>query len=127
MIKTKNLFMLFTVLFVILFMCSYSFADFVVGLDGIKVPQDIIEAQGAGFNAVTVSPDSPIQDLSDKVIKSGLSICVPDTQCKKINLVNDKKILKKDSLRFLSYDAIIDGTTMLLYTSFYLEDTICRF
>ncbi len=124
MIKIKKIFTLFAILFIQSFVCNYSFADFIVGLGGIKNNQDIIEAQGAGFNAVTIDVDaSSIKDISNTAVKSGFFVCTSVSQCEKINLfTNKKQILKKDALRFASYRAIIDGAKGLFYSQCYLND-----
>ncbi len=124
MIKSKKFLTLFAILFFQIFFFGYAFADFIVGLDGIKTSRDIIEAQGAGFNSVTVSSDiSPANPVNDEVAKAGLSVLSSVSQCAKINLFTTKKqILKKEELRFLSYNAIIDGAKGLLYSQCYLDD-----
>ena len=124
MLKSKKLFMLFAVLFFNVCFFDYAFSDFVVCLDGVKVPQDIIEAQGAGFNSLTVSPDiSAANTVYDKAEKTGLAVLYSVSRCTKVNLFTSKKqILKKEELRFQSYSAIIDGASGLLFSQCYLDN-----
>lgn len=124
MIKSKKLFTMFAVMLFQVCFSGYVFADFVVGLDGIKTSQDIIEAQGAGFNSVTISPDAAsAKVVYEQAVKAGISVLYSSLQSVKINLFTDKKqILKKDELRFQSYNAIIDGAFGLLYTQCYLDN-----
>lgn len=124
MIKMKKIFTLFIVLFIHICVCSYIFADFIVGLDGIKDSQDIIEAQGAGFNAVTVSEEAvSVPTVSDIAVKSGFVVCSSIAEYEKINFLTDKKhFVKRDDLRFASYNAIIDGARGLFYSRYYLDN-----
>ncbi len=122
----KNVFIAFTFLLVQICICDFTFADFVVGLEGVKNSKDIVELQGAGFNCVTVSSTLDkvsAKTLSADFVKNGIAVVPSSQKYANINLCSTKKqLLKKDELRFLSYKAIIGGAVGIFYNKCYFGD-----
>lgn len=118
-----KVFITVAVFFIQISVCNFVFADFIVGIEGVRNSKDIVEVQGAGFNAVTI--DSDISAASSKVlttdfVKHGIVVSSSTAKCDKISLLSGKdNLLKKDDLRFLSYKAILGGSSGIFYEKCY--------
>lgn len=79
---SKIFYFFFTQLLISCFFCTFSFAEFTIGLYGVKSPDDINKAKEAGFNCVQTYNKNPdkIKELVNAAIENEIKLVIYPNQ-----------------------------------------------